>query len=71
MIIQMNGQCTEIRNPERPKLKPRVFTFDYSYWSHDGFTERRDGYLEPETTTFADQVSTGWCITSGLAIDAM
>ncbi|KAK2174587.1 hypothetical protein NP493_790g00004 [Ridgeia piscesae] len=55
MIIQMNGQCTEIRNPERPKLKPRVFTFDYSYWSHDGFTERRDGYLEPETTTFADQ----------------
>lgn len=27
------------------------FTFDYSYWSHDGFTEKPDGYLIPASAS--------------------
>lgn len=32
-IISMSGQTTTIEDPETGK--PSVFTFDYSYWSHD------------------------------------
>ena len=27
----------------------RKFAFDYSFWSFDGFCERADGYLEPDS----------------------
>ncbi|KAF6020265.1 hypothetical protein EB796_021447 [Bugula neritina] len=46
-IIEMNGQNTSIRNPDTPKEEPKKFAFDYSYWSHDGFTEDADGVLHP------------------------
>ena len=26
----------------------RAFTFDYSFWSHDGFEVQEDGYSVPE-----------------------
>ena len=35
--------------------KTRPFTFDYSFWSHDGFKEMEDGYLEPTSPEYADQ----------------
>jgi len=57
LIIEMIGSSTEIKDPENPNAEPRKFAFDYSYWSHDDFTERADGYLEPKSPKYADQVS--------------
>lgn len=55
-IITMTGNTTEIKNPNAaPNENSKKFTFDFSYWSHDGFIEREDGYLEPENDTYADQ----------------
>lgn len=39
--------------------EPKKFSFDYSYWSHNGFKEKEDGYLEPTTPKYADQVREG------------
>ncbi|XP_076469926.1 kinesin-like protein KIF28 isoform X2 [Babylonia areolata] len=47
LIIQMQGNMTLIQNPETPKEEPKKFSFDYSYWSHDGFVSQADGILEP------------------------
>ena len=57
VIINMRGKITEISDPENPKGEPHIFSFDYSYWSHDDFKERGDGYLEPNNQKYADQVS--------------
>ncbi|XP_013407574.1 kinesin-like protein KIF28P [Lingula anatina] len=56
LIIDMKGNTTEIKDPAAPKgEKPRTFTFDFSYWSHDGFKEEQDGYLSPSGSRYADQ----------------
>lgn len=47
-----NGPKTTIINEDGT---PRDFTFDYSFWSHDGFRNREDGYSEPEGTKYHDQ----------------
>ena len=53
----MTGNTTEIRDPAAPdNVEPRKFTFDYSYWSHDGFEEKEDGYFAAVTPEYADQV---------------
>nr|XP_054748335.1 kinesin-like protein KIF28 isoform X2 [Lytechinus pictus] len=44
-VVEMSGATTKMHNPEAPKDEPRSFTFDYSYWSHDGFEEDADGIL--------------------------
>ncbi|XP_071502786.1 kinesin-like protein KIF28P [Diadema antillarum] len=54
-IIQMNGNTTLISNPENDREEPKKFTYDFSYWSHDGFKENKDGYLEPTDKKYADQ----------------
>jgi kinesin family protein 1 len=36
--------CTNILADQEEKK----FTFDYSFWSHDGFKTRDDGYTEAE-----------------------
>jgi len=46
LIIQMNGKNTVITNPADSQTK--TFAFDYSYWSHDSFTEDSNGYLNPD-----------------------
>jgi len=51
----MQGNTTIIADPEG-RAAEKKFTFDYSYWSHDGFREREDGYLEPVEERYADQV---------------
>ena len=56
LIIGMSGKTTEIKDPENLSADPKKFAFDYSYWSHDGFTEQGDGYLQPGSTKYADQV---------------
>ncbi|XP_030831067.1 kinesin-like protein KIF28P isoform X3 [Strongylocentrotus purpuratus] len=43
--VEMSGATTKMYNPEAPKDEPRSFTFDHSYWSHDGFTEDEEGVL--------------------------
>ncbi|XP_065896564.1 kinesin-like protein KIF28P isoform X2 [Dysidea avara] len=55
LIISMSGSTTEIKDPAAPNAEPRKFAFDYSYWSHDGFEEREDGYFAPVTPIYADQ----------------
>lgn len=52
----MNGTQTILHNPEDPE-EPKKFTFDYSYWSHDGFVEQEDGYLAASNPNYCDQVS--------------
>ena len=52
----MSGQNTTIKDPENMGSEPKKFAFDYSYWSHDGFNELSDGYLEPKDSKYADQV---------------
>jgi len=60
LCIRMDGNQTTIINPDDGKEKK--FTFDFSYWSHDGATERPDGYNEcagpgkgTDGATYADQ----------------
>ena len=58
----MKGQTTYLQNPEEPNEEPKKFTFDFSYWSHDGFEEKPDGYLAPTVPHYADQVWMAKCI---------
>jgi hypothetical protein len=60
LVIEMNGKTTLIKDPNNLKSEPKSFAFDQSYWSHDGFNERPDGYMEKSSpsSNYADQV--GW-----------
>jgi hypothetical protein len=49
----MKGSSTKIRDPQTGK--DRDFTFDYSFWSHDEFTETPNGLLVPNDEKYADQ----------------
>ena len=67
-IVTMNGPNTVITNPEGDG-ETKKFAFDYSYWSFDGFKEKKDGYCEPDKShkhgsKFCDQVSTIICFIS-------
>ena len=55
LCVKMVGNQTILINPKTKK--PRTFTFDYSYWSHDGFKEDDDGILikAEEQGQFASQ----------------
>ncbi|KAK0041455.1 kinesin-like protein KIF28P [Biomphalaria pfeifferi] len=46
LIIGMQGNMTTIKNPDAPGEEPKKFSFDYSYWSHDGYITREDGVME-------------------------
>lgn len=35
----MANSTTVLYNPSNPSEEPKRFTFDFSYWSHDGFKE--------------------------------
>ena len=54
----MVGSTTKIFDPSVMDKggEPKTFSFDYSYWSHDGFEEREDGYFFPVRAAYADQV---------------
>ena len=52
----MKGESTYLTNPDDPSEEPKKFTFDFSYWSHDGFEEKPDGYLAGTVPHYADQV---------------
>ncbi|XP_077966673.1 kinesin-like protein KIF28 [Styela clava] len=57
VVVKMDGSTTTLTNPDKPNDKPKKFTFDYSYWSHDGYKERADGYLEKDkaSSKYCDQ----------------
>lgn len=50
----MDGNVTTITDPTGIK-PPRSFTYDYSYWSHDGFKTRDDGVYVGENENYASQ----------------
>jgi len=53
--VQMSGPTTAIADPVTGKSKP--YTFDYSFWSHNGFHDV-DGYSEPDPgSSYANQMS--------------
>uniref|UniRef100_A0A7I4YDT7 Kinesin-like protein n=1 Tax=Haemonchus contortus TaxID=6289 RepID=A0A7I4YDT7_HAECO len=55
LIIEMpDGQRTCIRDPNNPSDE-KWFTFDHSYWSHDGFKTEKNGYFSPADSRYADQ----------------
>jgi len=53
LCIKMENDSTYITDGEGGE--PKMFTFDYSYWSHDGYVEQPDGYLIPDSDIYADQ----------------
>eukprot|EP00002_Diphylleia_rotans_P034349 TRINITY_DN7368_c0_g2_i2.p1 TRINITY_DN7368_c0_g2~~TRINITY_DN7368_c0_g2_i2.p1 ORF type:complete len:836 (+),score=169.73 TRINITY_DN7368_c0_g2_i2:118-2625(+) len=53
LIIKMQGSSTTIVNPSSGE--DRTFSFDFSYWSHDGFRSDEKGFLVPESSQYADQ----------------
>jgi len=62
LCVRMTDKATTMINPENKQEK--TFTFDFSYWSHDGERTRPDGYNEPagpgagtDGATYADQMS--------------
>ena len=60
LCVEMNGPQTKVINPMggdgANKSGERTFTFDYSFWSHDGFEETDDGMSLPcKGSTYADQ----------------
>ncbi len=62
-VIRMKDSTTEIVSPENGDVKS--FSFDYSYWSHDGYVEKDNGVLVPDAThengaNYADQVRPPW-----------
>lgn len=56
--IAMIGNQTIIKDPEEfdSEAAEKTFTFDYSFWSHDGFVTREDGVMVPDgsTSPYAD-----------------
>ncbi|PIK54089.1 hypothetical protein BSL78_09017 [Apostichopus japonicus] len=51
----MSKKSTELLDPGNLNSEPKRFAFDYSYWSHDGFKVRNDGYCEPADKNYVDQ----------------
>lgn len=56
LIVEMQGNTTMLQDPESPNEEPRKFAFDYSYWSHDGYEVKEDGYISPVVPHYCDQV---------------
>eukprot|EP00729_Bicosta_minor_P007853 gene7853-18974_t len=56
LLVEIRNTTT-IANPEDPEAKPRPFSFDYSYWSHDGGKELESGEFiaESDDVPYADQ----------------
>lgn len=51
--IAMKDNTTTIKEPKISKT--RDFVFDYSFWSHDGFSINSEGLYVPQDDRYADQ----------------
>ena len=47
LCVEMTDTMTTCKNVLGDN-EERSYTFDYSFWSHDGFITRDDGYTEPD-----------------------
>lgn len=55
--VSMIDNATFVHDPSDELSPPRQFSYDYSYWSHDGFELSRTGYFKPsDGSKYADQV---------------
>ena len=59
--MEMKGATTYLRDPDASGEEPRSFSYDHSYWSHDGCKDDGNGYFVPDSKhphgkIFADQV---------------
>jgi hypothetical protein len=52
IILTQNGQVTTIRDELNQE---KTFTFDYSFWSHDGFENDENGFSVGVDDKYADQ----------------
>lgn len=78
-IIEMDGSTTSLVNPADPTDR-KTYSFDYSYWSFDGFIQDSSGKNvadanHPRGNQYSDQVCSLYGIISiginmGLMIDA-
>ena len=52
----MSENSTILTNPHNGEQK--IFAFDHSYWSHDGYIEEESGIYVPDAqnSNYADQV---------------
>lgn len=55
LCVAMSGPTTIITHPETGAEKK--FSYDFSYWSHDGYTEQANGYNQADGGKYADQVN--------------
>ena len=53
-LFNQNGPVTTIKDDLNNE---KTYTFDYSFWSHDGFSVDSEGYSKPESSDskYADQ----------------
>ena len=51
--VLMNSNTTILKDPKTAKT--REFNFDYSFWSHDGFSVTPEGLYIPTDDKYADQ----------------
>lgn len=52
VCVVMNGPTTLLVDPNTGD--ERTFTFDYSFWSHDGFRVDENGINVPTSPKYAD-----------------
>lgn len=57
--IEMSGKSTIIKDELGQE---KTFSFDHSFWSHDGFNLRDDGYAETDDGKYADQRQVFDCV---------
>jgi len=56
LCIEMDGPTTIIKNLKAGEDSAQCFTFDESFWSHDGFEDDGKGYFRPKPgSIYADQ----------------
>ncbi|XP_063871952.1 kinesin-like protein KIF28P [Scylla paramamosain] len=55
-IVSMKGNITTVTNPD-DAADVKSFTYDYSYWSFDGYKEEPNGYFAKQSpnSNYADQ----------------
>lgn len=51
--LVQNGAQTIVYDPATKQERP--FTFDYSFWSHDGFVTEPNGMMVKTEPNYADQ----------------
>ena len=54
LCVKMKGDETILFDPSDKSVEPRKFTFDKSFWSHDGYVNKK-GAFKVKDDKYADQ----------------